>query len=103
MSVAQAVEIPSNSAPASPANALLSVVPALQDFELPPAAREARLINRDLSWLCFNARVLRAAEDPSTPLLERVRFLQIFTTNLDEFFMRRVGFLKRQLAVDAGV
>jgi len=55
--------------------------------------------NRDLSWLEFNARVLHQARDRSLPLLERVRFLAIFTSNLDEFVMKRVGWLKR--AVEA--
>ncbi len=54
--------------------------------------------NRDLSWLEFNARVLHQAQDATLPLLERVRFLGIFTSNLDEFVMKRVGWLKR--AVD---
>ena len=58
-------------------------------------------LNRDLSWLEFNRRVLNEALDDRTPLLERVRFLGIFTSNLDEYFMKRVGGLKRQLA--AGV
>jgi len=57
--------------------------------------------NRELSWLDFNWRVLYQAIDPRTPLLERVRFLSITSSNLDEFFRKRVGGLKRQAA--AGV
>jgi polyphosphate kinase len=58
-------------------------------------------LNRELTWLAFNRRVLHEAEDDRTPLLERVRFLAIVSSNLDEFFMKRIGGLKQQLG--AGV
>nr|VFK32036.1 MAG: polyphosphate kinase [Candidatus Kentron sp. MB]VFK35116.1 MAG: polyphosphate kinase [Candidatus Kentron sp. MB]VFK76982.1 MAG: polyphosphate kinase [Candidatus Kentron sp. MB] len=55
-------------------------------------------LNRELTWLDFNRRVLHEAEDERTPLLERVKFLAIVSSNLDEFFMKRIGGLKQQLA-----
>src|SRR6202051_2126854 len=58
-------------------------------------------LNRDLSWLDFNDRVLQLAEDERVPLLERVKFCAIYTTNLDEFYMVRVAGLRDQ--IDAGV
>lgn len=67
-----------------------------------PALDEPSLyINRELSWLEFNRRVLNEAADPSVPLLERLKFLAIFSSNLDEFFMVRVGGLQQK--VQAGI
>lgn len=53
-------------------------------------------LNRELTWLAFNGRVLHEAEDERTPLLERIKFLAIVSSNLDEFFMKRIGGLKQQ-------
>src|SRR3982074_3604560 len=58
-------------------------------------------LNRELSWLYFNDRVLQLAEDERVPLLERVKFCAIYTTNLDEYYMVRVAGLRDQ--IDAGV
>ena len=65
-----------------------------------PRAAE-RFLNREVSWLDFNSRVLTLAEDPEVPLLERAKFVAIFASNLDEFYQVRVAGLKRQ--VEAGV
>ncbi len=67
----------------------------------PDHAGDERFLNRELSWLDFNARVLELAEDASVPLLERVKFCSIFSSNLDEFYQVRVAALRDQVA--AGV
>ncbi|MSO80037.1 MAG: polyphosphate kinase 1, partial [Acidimicrobiia bacterium] len=67
----------------------------------PDTTDETRFLNRELSWLDFNARVLALAEDQSRPLLERAKFLAIFASNLDEFFQVRVSGLQEQ--VEAGL
>src|ERR1700679_2947944 len=61
-----------------------------------------KTIFRDVSWLSFNARVLQEAADPSVPLRERIKFLGIFSNNLDEFFRVRVAALKRMREVGGG-
>jgi polyphosphate kinase len=65
------------------------------------APRPENYLNRELSWLAFNERVLEEAEDPTVPLLERVKFLAIVSNNFDEFFMVRVAGIWRQ--IDAGI
>lgn len=72
--------------------------------ELPdPSLPDNRYLDRELSWLAFNQRVLELAEDPLVPVLERANFLAIFSSNLDEFFMVRVAGLKRRILTGLAV
>jgi polyphosphate kinase len=81
-------------APAPPPAPLPSYGTPVPDVAVDPSM----YLNREASWLEFNRRVLHEALDERTPLLDRLLFLGIFTSNLDEYFMKRVGGLKRQLA-----
>ncbi|MCC7022879.1 MAG: polyphosphate kinase 1 [Thermomicrobiales bacterium] len=88
---------------APPAGDLAAGVPVSPEpFDLPPLLPEL-FINRELSWLDFNDRVLFEAEEEANPLLERVKFAAIFASNLDEFFMIRVAGIKRKIAAGIAI
>lgn len=87
---------------AVPASSSSSASQPLLSLVQPVTDQSSRYLNRELQWLEFNDRVLYQAEDQRLPLLERVRFLAIHGSNLDEFFMKRVGGLRRQLAAGIG-
>lgn len=91
--------------PQSPPPVVSDETMAVPTVELDHASDlpDDRFLDRELSWLAFNQRVLQLAEDPATPLLERARFLAIFASNLDEFFMVRVAGLKRRIAAGFAV
>ena len=86
-------------APASPDEFDVDPPYEAVDADLP----DDRFLDRELSWIAFNARVLELARDEAIPLLERVRFLAIFASNLDEFFMVRIAGLKRRIAAGVAV
>src|SRR5215208_1301258 len=77
----------------SDATAVPQVVQTIHDRFRDPK----NFINRELSWLAFNQRVLEEAQDPTQPLIERVKFLTIVSSNLDEFFEIRVAGIKQQI------
>jgi polyphosphate kinase len=79
-----------------PGDSAVGAPPAATLAAIDDALPEDRYLNRELSWLDFNSRVLALAADTSLPLLERAKFLAIFASNLDEFYMVRVAGLKRR-------
>ena len=104
-----AAPLPDEAAPTSPPAPGAPVSGAASDGRAvgvpaePEPLRSDRFLDRELSWLAFNTRVLELSRDENLPLLERARFLAIFASNLDEFFMVRVAGLKRRIATGLAV
>src|SRR3982074_3656512 len=88
--------VPGAVRPQEPGDGAPEAPPAATSPAVDNALPEDRYLNRELSWLEFNSRVLALAADTSLPLLERAKFLAIFASNLDEFYMVRVAGLKRR-------
>ena len=87
-------DIESAAAAADPDTNMASTAEEVSQAMIDATALDQVWINRDMSWLEFNSRVLAEALDERTPLLERAKFLAIFTSNLDEFFMKRMAVLR---------
>src|SRR5450631_2908389 len=89
---------PASAAPTPPVRHLREASPEVSSPKPTEFVDPHLFINRELSWLEFNYRVLEEARDSTLPLYERLKFMAIFTSNLDEFFMVRVAGLKQQIA-----
>lgn len=87
-----------NPSTAAPPDNVVAMPPPNESPAKPDFSAPKNFINRELSWLEFNRRVLEEAQDPAQPLLERVKFLGIVSSNLDEFFEIRVAGIKQQIA-----